>query len=622
MPVAPIHHTPIDSTGAWDGPAAEKAFDKKAGDFVKFYAWVDEGETDLAADGGDKEDGWGPHHDVNADGQPGDANMAGVEAAMAALNGAQGGAGRIPDGDRAGVHAHLAAHYVDAGVEADKIPELKSGKSARSERRRQMPATSAERRDAALSFGDIESRVYECIVATYAPKNEDGEPGWFDIWVQDLGTDWVVFQSWETTPGVGLYQQSYSIDGDGLVALTGDPVRVDEVSTYVPVPVETKSADPAPAGLTPLAKTTAAVAGRAKKPRHRSGPAIAREFRQVITHPEVRSVTDDAGNPQIVVTGSPIVYETPTTITDCFGDFSETIHAGAATAVLGATPDVRFLFNHDGLPLARTVSGTLTLTDTATALLCEARLDARQQLANDLAIAIERGDVSQMSFGFVVAPAGDAWSDDWCTRDIWAFEELFDVSAVTYPAYKTTSVEIAQRMMTAAPVQSRTRLRRMWSVAREVREGKVLSADNAAMLQTALEALHAADDIDLVGIARTLEDVDKALDAGQAGIAGVLDVANPDGDAADENIELVPSDDPGGDDPDAEQDSEDVSGSDAEGDDGSAGSGDTVAPGAEDGTGSRSAGTDPAVELEVMRMRSAAVAHRRKIAGLGQQAAA
>lgn len=130
MPASPVHHTPIDATKAWDGPAAEKAFDKVKGTFVKFYAWVDEGESDPDADGTDKEDGWGPHHDVDSSGKPGDANLKGVQAAMAALNGSHGGSSVVPTGTRKAVWNHLAAHYKDAGVKAADVPELKSAPRA------------------------------------------------------------------------------------------------------------------------------------------------------------------------------------------------------------------------------------------------------------------------------------------------------------------------------------------------------------------------------------------------------------------------------------------------------------------------------------------------------------
>lgn len=144
MPASPVHHTPIDKTNAWDGAAAEKAFDKKAGDFVKFYAWVDEGEVDKDADGSDKEDGWGPHHDIGDDGVPGDANQKGFEAAMGALNGAHGGNSVIPDGDRQAVWDHLAAHYKDAGVKEADIPELERSERPRGEKRQDPVMPTAE----------------------------------------------------------------------------------------------------------------------------------------------------------------------------------------------------------------------------------------------------------------------------------------------------------------------------------------------------------------------------------------------------------------------------------------------------------------------------------------------
>ena len=285
-----------------------------------------------------------------------------------------------------------------------------------------------------------------------------------------------------------------------------------------------------------------------------------REFRRFAASGlEVRAAS---GSDSITITGMPIMYDTPYRVCDMFGEFTETMHAGVATNVLAAQPDVRFLFNHDGMPLARTLSGTLTLADTATGLSMTATLDARQQLACDLAVAIERGDVTQMSCGFVVAM--DTWNADYTERDIWRLEQLFDVSAVTYPASPTTSIELALRSMMAAPVESRARLRHVWIAAREAREGKVLSAENAGLLQQALDALHEADDVDIPSIVKSLQTIDEALDAGQAAVSSVLGKANPDGDADDKEPEL------------------------ADDEDGTEG-GNTETPGLQDATGTRSA---------------------------------
>ncbi|HET6908320.1 MAG TPA: HK97 family phage prohead protease, partial [Mycobacteriales bacterium] len=247
----------------------------------------------------------------------------------------------------------------------------------------------------------------------------------------------------------------------------------------------------------------AVIPGRRKQRQSRT-LSPGREFRRFAAHGlEVRSAAD--GSDSIEITGFPIMYDTPYMVCDMFGEFEETMHAGVVTNVLAAQPDVRFLFNHDGMPLARTLAGTLTLNDTATALGMTARLDARQQLANDLAVAIERGDVNQMSCGFMVGM--DTWNPDYTQRDIWRLSDLFDVSAVTYPASPTTSIELALRSLMAAPVESRARLRSVWMAAREAREGKVLSAENAGLLQQALDALHEADDIDIPAIVTSLQTI-------------------------------------------------------------------------------------------------------------------
>lgn len=176
---------------------------------------------------------------------------------------------------------------------------------------------------------------------------------------------------------------------------------------------------------------------------------------------------------------------------------------GVANDVLSRNADVRFLFNHEGMPLARTLSGTLTLDTTNTrGLPMTATLSARQSLANDLAVAIERGDVNQMSCGFVVG--ADDWNDDETERSISAFSDMFDVSAVTYPASPTTSIELAFRSIIAQPIESQARVRQLWvAVGKDFRDGKGLSAEHAAHLQSALSALHSTDDFDIASIVRS-----------------------------------------------------------------------------------------------------------------------
>lgn len=233
-------------------------------------------------------------------------------------------------------------------------------------------------------------------------------------------------------------------------------------------------------------------ASERRKERQRAVP-LGREVRFFApTSLEVREVaaTSDAGSvDEYVITGSPIMYGIPYIVVDFFGEFRETIHAGSVAPLIARRVDTRLLLNHDGLPMARTLSSTMRLMDTSTSLNFEAHLDARQQLANDFAIAIQRKDLTQMSVGMIVD--NDKWdwddADDIETRDIFGLNDLLDISGVTFACSPTTHIEVAQRMAMMVPMQTRARLRRMEV---ELRSGKVLSADSQSKLVAAISALH------------------------------------------------------------------------------------------------------------------------------------
>ena len=130
-------------------------------------------------------------------------------------------------------------------------------------------------------------------------------------------------------------------------------------------------------------------------------------------------------------------------LSENLGGFREIIHKGAFDEVLD--DDVRALFNHDSnLILGRTKSGTLSISVDERGLVY--RYDSpNTTYAQDLLISLERGDVSQSSFGFRVANVdGSEWEEDEetgaLTRHIKKFSRLFDVSPVTFPAYPSTDV--------------------------------------------------------------------------------------------------------------------------------------------------------------------------------------
>lgn len=127
------------------------------------------------------------------------------------------------------------------------------------------------------------------------------------------------------------------------------------------------------------------------------------------------------------------------------GGWREQIASGAFATALGKNPDVRLLYNHEpsGV-LGRTKAGTLKLEQNTRGLKISAELP-ETQLARDLAVSIERGDVDQMSFAFRCTTEGAEWSPDWTERTVKDIDELYDVSIVTYPAYPDTTVAVRSR---------------------------------------------------------------------------------------------------------------------------------------------------------------------------------
>ena len=123
--------------------------------------------------------------------------------------------------------------------------------------------------------------------------------------------------------------------------------------------------------------------------------------------------------------------------------FIERIAPGAFKKAL-KTSDVRALFNHDSnIVLGRTSAGTLELKEDKTGLMMSVTPPDTQLVRDMVLTPIERGDITQQSFGFTVK--SDEWKEiDGKTpiRTITEIGELFDVSPVTFPAYPDTAVAL------------------------------------------------------------------------------------------------------------------------------------------------------------------------------------
>lgn len=167
-----------------------------------------------------------------------------------------------------------------------------------------------------------------------------------------------------------------------------------------------------------------------------------------------------AGEDGILVEGYAAVFNQET---DIGGFFRERIEPGAFSEAIGRD-DVVFLINHDGLPLARTRSGTLTLSEDDKGLKISTRLEEGDPDVARIVGKMRRGDLDKMSFAFW--PEVQEWDDsgDMPVRTI-KKASLHDVSIVTTPAYDGTEIGLrslegfrkqqAQRNFSAARMRLR-----------------------------------------------------------------------------------------------------------------------------------------------------------------------
>lgn len=130
------------------------------------------------------------------------------------------------------------------------------------------------------------------------------------------------------------------------------------------------------------------------------------------------------------------------------GGWMETMAAGSWARTIAQRDDIRLLLNHEGIPLARTASGTLTLTSDDLGVLNEASLDPSSPLVASIVSAMRRGDLDQMSCAFQVLD--QRWSPDWSERRIVEVRG-FDSSVVTFPANEATMAVVGNGARAARP---------------------------------------------------------------------------------------------------------------------------------------------------------------------------
>jgi HK97 family phage prohead protease len=185
------------------------------------------------------------------------------------------------------------------------------------------------------------------------------------------------------------------------------------------------------------------------------------------------------------------------------GGFRERIRPGAFKKSI-KRDDIRALWNHNtDYVLGRSkVSKTLTLAEDESGLAVEI-VPPDTQFARDFMVSIERGDVSQMSFGFYTIK--DEWTyptDEEYNKGALADRdlievEMFDSSPCVFPAYPQTDVSIRSRLRAQPelpgdepgdPESSRT-TGTIDAILGKADAGEDLSDDEITQVHSAIEAL-------------------------------------------------------------------------------------------------------------------------------------
>lgn len=159
---------------------------------------------------------------------------------------------------------------------------------------------------------------------------------------------------------------------------------------------------------------------------------------------EIRANEPSAdGKKALILSGRPVVYDTPTLINDIGGSYIEIVESGALDGA--DLRDVRLLVGHDAskIPLARTPK-TMSLKLDDSGLTFEATLPDTEA-GREAYKAVERGDLRGMSYAFTIPEGGDSYDPKTNTRTIKRIAKVYECSLTAFPAYESTYVSAESR---------------------------------------------------------------------------------------------------------------------------------------------------------------------------------
>ena len=236
------------------------------------------------------------------------------------------------------------------------------------------------------------------------------------------------------------------------------------------------------------------------------------EVRTLAQAPEITTASNDSWN----LRGYATVYDEayPVAGGPDAGGWNETIERGATAKSIKDGADTRLLFDHDGIPLARTASGTMRLLSDDLGMMVDADLDPSSPYAQSVRSAVMRGDADQMSFAFRVTR--QEWNEDYTDRRIKEVQ-LFDASVVTYPASEATVVqmnsttpeEIEERELDpAAEAQEDSLVDQIKSLLAQLVQGEAAELGSGSPAYQSLRAL-----VSVIYALDCWEEIDEAEDA-------------------------------------------------------------------------------------------------------------
>lgn len=218
------------------------------------------------------------------------------------------------------------------------------------------------------------------------------------------------------------------------------------------------------------------VVARLDAEQERKASMTNRETRDFETQFEIREEGDG-----MTFVGYAAKFDQPS---ENLGGFVEYVERGAFSRSLKSRNDVMLLWNHDaGEPLASTRSGTMKLTEDEVGLRVEARLPQTTR-GKDLAILLRDGIVGKMSFGFNVIK--DSWNAEGNERRLKSVR-LFEVSAVVWPAYTSTSASV--RGLDLVAQRASVDADELADVMLKIEEGADLTPDQAELMKSVVERL-------------------------------------------------------------------------------------------------------------------------------------